>query len=240
MSDYYDMHCHILFGVDDGPASIEDAQTMLRMEYESGVRTVYLTPHYRKNLFECPMDVRLNHYALLRGWAQTYLPGLTLYLGCELHVHMDMVNQLQSSPGLTLGDTDFVLLEFPASADRRQLIDHCHAVMSAGYRPVIAHAERCERLRTDLMLLQRLVHMGVFIQMNCSSIIGENGLRWKWFCKRAMHRGLLHFVGSDAHNLTNLKPNLEKCARYLEKTMGAEYRDQILTRNPREIIEGSV
>lgn len=240
MPEYVDMHCHILFGVDDGPGAMEDARQMLQQEYDSGVGTVYLTPHYRKNMFECPPDIRLAHFAQLKTWAAEHLPGMSLKLGCEFHVCMDAVEVLRSTPCFTLGGTEYVLLEFPVTAEKSQLIERCHALMNGGYIPVIAHAERCDAIRKDLGLLQRLVDMGVYIQMNAGSITGENGLIWKWFCKKAMRRGLLHFIGSDAHDPEKLRPNLEACARYLERTMGAQYRDQIMIRNPREIIEGSV
>ena len=240
MPEYFDMHCHILFGVDDGPESISDAQTMLQQEYDSGVRTIYLTPHYRENMFECPPDIRMRNFEQLKAWAEQNLPGLTLKLGCELHIHMDVVQQIKDGKCLTLGNSDFVLLEFPVYAEKRHLIERCHAVMNGGYNPVIAHAERCDAIRKDLTLLRRLVDMGVYIQMNAGSITGENGLAWKWFCRKAMQRGLLHFVGSDAHDPKKLRPNLDKCARYLERTMSADYRDQIMMRNPMEILEGSV
>ena len=32
-------------------------------------------------------------------------------------------------------------------------------------------------------------------------------------------------------------PQMGRCAQYMEKTMGREYADKILIRNPREIIE---
>lgn len=240
MPDYFDMHCHILFGVDDGPESLEDAMAMLRLEYDGGVRTVYLTPHYRRNMFECPPELRVEHFEQLKARAAQQLPELELRLGCEVHVHMDLVQQIRDGSCFTMGDTDFVLLEFPMSAGRKYMIEHCRALMSRGYSPIIAHAERYSAIRKDPGLLQALVNMGAYIQMNAGSITGEEGLAWKWFCKKAMRQGLLHFIGSDAHNLKEFKPNLEKCARYLERTMGADYRDQIMIRNPREILEGSV
>ena len=45
MPGYFDMHCHILFGVDDGPESPEDSMAMLQLEYDAGVRTP-LPPGY--------------------------------------------------------------------------------------------------------------------------------------------------------------------------------------------------
>lgn len=239
MPEYTDLHCHLLFGVDDGPESMTDSVALLRQEYDSGVRRVYLTPHYRNNMFECPPDIRREHFHLLKEWAAQNLPELTLILGCELHVSMDVVQQLRDGTCLTMGDTDFVLLEFPVAAEKRYLLERCHAVMNGGYRPILAHAERCGAIRKDLKLLQQLVEMGVFIQMNAASIIGDNGLSWKWFCRKAMQRNLLHFVGSDAHNPKHLRPNLDQCARYLERVMGTEYRDQIMVKNPLELLEGS-
>ena len=240
MSGYFDLHCHILFGVDDGAESMEQSLAMLRMEYDAGVRTVYLTPHCRKNMFECPPELRMEHFEQLKACAARQLPGLELRLGCEVYVHMELEHEIRGGTGYTMGDSSFVLLEFPPSAEKRYLIERCRALMSRGCTPIIAHAERCSAIRKDLGLLRTLVDMGVYIQMNAGSITGEEGLAWKWFCKRAMERNLLHFIGSDAHNLRQFKPNLDKCARYLERTMGREYRDQIMIKNPREILEGSV
>lgn len=240
MPEYFDMHCHLLFGVDDGPESIEEALALLQQEYDDGVRTIYLTPHFRRNMFESPAEIRVQHFELLKACAKQRFPDLTLRLGCEVHVHMDVVQDLKSGKCRTLGNTDFVLLEFPESAEKKYVLERCHTVMNSGYSPIIAHAERCSAIRSDFGLLQRLVDMGVHIQMNAASITGEEGLARKWFCKKAMQRNLLHFVGSDAHNQNDRRPNIGKCARYIAKKMGAAYRDQIMVINPREIIEGSV
>lgn len=240
MPEYFDLHCHLLFGVDDGPECIEESLALLQREYDDGVRTIYLTPHYRTDMFEAPAEIRLQNFESLKAHAEQRFPGLKLWLGCEIHVNMDVVRDLNRAKCLTLGNSDFVLLEFPESAEKKYIIERCHAVMTGGYRPVIAHTERCTAIRKDFGLLQKLINMGVYIQMNAGSIVGEEGFTKKWFCKKAMQHNLLHFVGSDAHNLKNRKPNIQKCARYMEKVMGTDYRDQIMIANPREIIEGSV
>lgn len=240
MPGYYDLHCHILFGVDDGAQTLEDSMAMLQLEYDSGVRTVYLTPHYRRDLFECPSQRRLEHFEALRASAAQRFPDLRLNLGCEVRVHMDVVDTIRSGSCFTMGDTGFVLLEFSAAAEKRYLLERCQTLLIGGYTPILAHAERCSAIRKDLELLQTLVDMGVYIQMNAGSITGKEGLAWKWFCKKAMRRDLLHFIGSDAHDTKRYKPDLDACARYLERTMGEDYRDRILVNNPREILERSV
>ena len=47
-----DIHSHILCGVDDGPKNIEETKALLEHAYEQGVRTIVLTSHRRKGMFE--------------------------------------------------------------------------------------------------------------------------------------------------------------------------------------------
>lgn len=240
MPRFFDMHCHLLHGVDDGPKQMEEALTLLRQEYTDGVRTIYLTPHYRKNMFECPADTVKANFEALQAKALEELPDLKLRLGCEIRVGMDTVEQIKSGQCTTMGGTEFVLLEFPEAAEKKYILERCHAVMNRGFAPIIAHAERCASIRKDMELLQQLVDMGIYIQMSAGAILGEDGFFWKQFCKKAMQRDLLHFVGSDAHGLKDRKVNIGKCAAYMEKIMGTDYRDQIMCINPMEIVERSI
>ncbi len=47
-----DLHCHILYGLDDGPRTIEESVQMCRMGYADGVRTVVATPHTLNESFQ--------------------------------------------------------------------------------------------------------------------------------------------------------------------------------------------
>jgi protein-tyrosine phosphatase len=112
-------------------------------------------------------------------------------------------------------------------------------VIQGGYRPIIAHTERCAAIRSDIDLLRRLVELGVRVQINAGSLLGEDGLALKWFCRTLMKRHLIHYVASDSHNKSSRRPNLGKCAAYIERVMGRAYRDQIMTLPPTETIERS-
>lgn len=52
----YDIHCHIVPGVDDGSANYEETKKLLRMEYDQGVRNIIATPHFRFRMFETPLS----------------------------------------------------------------------------------------------------------------------------------------------------------------------------------------
>ena len=40
-----DLHCHVLPGIDDGPATIEDSIALARAAAAGGTRTIVATPH---------------------------------------------------------------------------------------------------------------------------------------------------------------------------------------------------
>ena len=42
----FDIHCHILPGVDDGSRNMDMSMDMLRIAYEEGTRDIIFTPHY--------------------------------------------------------------------------------------------------------------------------------------------------------------------------------------------------
>ena len=52
----FDIHCHIVPGVDDGAADIEETRKLLEMEYKQGVRNIILTPHFRFQMFETSLE----------------------------------------------------------------------------------------------------------------------------------------------------------------------------------------
>src|SRR6478752_7185070 len=86
-----EIHFHILPGVDDGPATMEESVELARLAVRDGTRTVVATPHVRGDFFtdvhELPLRVReLNARLRLEG-----IP-LIVHQGAELGP--DMVREL--------------------------------------------------------------------------------------------------------------------------------------------------
>lgn len=237
MSGFYDVHTHILPHVDDGAKDMEETVKILEKEYQDGVRTIFATPHYRKNMFESSLEKIQQQYELVKAEASRIYPDLRVLLGCEYHANMDMVDMLDKGGRPTMGGTRCVLTEFSERSDFRKIQERCYTLLTHGYEPIIAHAERYPAISKNMDGLEQLVEMGVYIQMNADSIIGAEGFTMKRFCKKAMKRNLLHLIGSDAHNMKDRSPSMGKCAAYIEKVMGKEYMEKILINNPREIFE---
>ena len=84
----YDIHCHIVPGVDDGATDIGETVKLLRMEYEQGVRTVIATPHFRFRMFETPAEKVREQFRLVEKAASEISPDLHVYLGFECNLKL--------------------------------------------------------------------------------------------------------------------------------------------------------
>ena len=91
----FDIHCHIVPGVDDGAADIEETRKLLEMEYKQGVRNIILTPHFRFRMFETPLEKVQRQFRLSEEAAADISKDLHLYLGCEFHANMEMLPMLR-------------------------------------------------------------------------------------------------------------------------------------------------
>ena len=81
MKRTFDLHTHILYGVDDGAHTMRESLALLEEASEQGVTDIVLTPHYRKGMFAYPTEDILKHFLLLKKAARPL--ALSLYLGCE-------------------------------------------------------------------------------------------------------------------------------------------------------------
>ena len=231
----YDIHCHILPGVDDGAKNMDIALALIEKEIEAGVETIILTPHFRKEMFEPDMEDIWNAYDELLY--ETRYKNIRLYLGCEFHANMEMVETLDNDLRPTLADSRYVLTEFAHNSTRAFMKERADALLMSGYRPIIAHIERYRATRKDFDLIEDLIEMGCEVQVNADAIIGRDGLGAQRFCKKLMQEDMLHYVGSDTHNLRGRAPHLGECCEYLKKHMGRLYTSRIMRDNPSKIVE---
>ena len=231
------MHCHIIPKVDDGSELLEESLALLDTEVRAGVTDIILTPHFRLEMFEADRDYVEAQYELLKSAAAEIFPDLHLYLGCEYHSNHDMHEMLRADPRYRMIGTDYVLLEFSQAHNGSYIREQTYSLVSRGFRPIIAHCERYRPISANIKLAEELVDMGAELQVNADSVIGRDGWGIKRFCRKLMKLGLLSYIGSDAHNMTDRRCHMGECIAYVEKKMGSEYADLIMRRNPQNIVD---
>ena len=232
----FDIHCHIVPSVDDGSSSVEESFKMLQMEYRQGVRGIIATPHYRFQMFETPVETVEQQFLLLKRLARKVAPDLHVYLGCEFHSNMQMVEMLLNNEIHTMAGSRYVLTEFSGASSADYIYDRVYALLTHGFKPIVAHIERCECLRKDIGFVEELNSLGARMQVNADSVIGKEGFGTKRYCRKLMKSNLISFIASDCHGINERISRIGEAYDYVAKKEGSSYADRIFVHNPRKII----
>lgn len=235
-----DLHCHILPGMDDGAAMMDDALEMAHMAALSGVRTVVATPHCNRpgnpddNFAGQELTDRLQG---LRSALQEAQIPLCILPGAEVFCTPRMAQLLEDGKLLTLANSKYMLMEFYFDESPEFMEDCFGRVLRRGKVPVVAHPERYEAVFRNPELVARWFRKGLVIQLNKGSILGRLGSHAEAVSKYLLEQGLAHVVASDAHSSRVRTPHMAQVAHHLEQHYAPEYARILLSRNPERIIQ---
>ena len=240
MEKIIDMHCHILPGIDDGSKDWDETKEMLRIAYEEGTRLIVTTPHHHKKRGMCTPAEYKDRLLGIRKVIEEMGIKMKIVPGMEVNYDYDVLEKLQKKQLQTMGNSNYVLIEFSPSDDFSYIQQALQQVQMLGYYPILAHVERYNCLVGEVDDVAYLVDMGVYIQVNAGSIIGNSGRTIKKFIKELMEEELVHFVGTDAHSCRSRAPKIQESARYVEKKFGEEYAVEIFRNNGMKVIKNEI
>lgn len=229
-----DIHCHMLYGVDDGAKTLEESVLMLKDAKKQGVDEIILTPHYRHGMFPYRVERIVENYKTLCKEAKKI--GIKLHLGTEYHVNSRIVEYLDKKRCMPLGHTKYVLTEYDYETDYGYIYNMSRELMANGYIPVVAHVERYKCMTDDLGHAAELREMGAFIQINADAVLGYDGRQLKRYCKELLNASLVDVIASDSHGIKKRVSHMAKCHKHISKKYGEEYADMLLNDNPARII----
>lgn len=236
---FTDIHTHVLHSVDDGPDTLEEAVALIRLAWKYGTRTMVFTPHFRVGFRSLSQEWINERFQELKDFIAKDIPGMKLFLGREVRCEVDIGDVLEKGAARAINGSNYVLLEFSTSSLRSEIISGVAEVFRNGYVPIIAHIERYEACRKDDDLVNEVLSMGALIQVNADSVLGQNGLPIKRFCRRLLESGCVHFIASDAHDYNKRPPLLRECFLHVHKKYGPSYAAQLFYHNAQAIINNA-
>ncbi|MGI6634771.1 MAG: CpsB/CapC family capsule biosynthesis tyrosine phosphatase [Christensenellales bacterium] len=197
---FIDIHHHIIYGVDDGPQTLEESKQMLALAYADGTRDIIATPHFVP--MGCFPDIALlqERLAELNIICATEYPGLRLHLGAEVFFGEGVQRRLRTGIIPTLAGSDHVLVEFTPNVTKNNLENAIRHLTSGGYVVILAHSERYPAITHDIQFLQYIKEKyGTLIQVNADTFLSRQSFFLKRFLKKTLQLGTIDFIASDAH-----------------------------------------
>ncbi len=221
--------------MDDGAESFEIAFAMAEMAISDGITHVIGTPHATQNYPFIPNLVKQR-----RDEIQAKFQGrLILATGCDFHLSFENLQEIRLNPErFTLNQKNYLLVEFADFSIPSTLDQSLHELQLAGLHPIITHPERNPLIRAQPDRLFRWLRQGCYVQLTAQSLLGRFGRAAKEVSEEWLDAGAVHFLASDAHNVTSRPLRLREAFDELAKTRGEEVAQALLVDNPLAAFEG--
>ena len=149
----YDLHSHLLPGIDDGAPDYDTSLAMARIYADQGVRCVACTPHILPGLYQnSGPQIKAAVAELQQRLYDAAIP-LRLVSGADNHIIPGFVAGLQEGRLLPLGDSSYVLVEPPHHIAPARLEDLFFSILLGGYIPILNSSRKAivdrEQIRCD-------------------------------------------------------------------------------------------
>lgn len=202
--NFIDIHSHLLPGIDDGAATIEDTAVLINGLQEIGFKKFITTPHTMGEVWKNTSESISQK--LTSTVPDLHIPdiGSRIKAASEYMIDAEFWELFKNERLLTLKD-NYVLVEISYLNPPIQLYDVLFELQVAQYQPVLAHPERYNFYHElSLSHYKKLKKAGCLFQLNMLSTTGYYGERVAKTADLLLKNGLIDFIGSDVHHARHL------------------------------------
>jgi protein-tyrosine phosphatase len=164
-----------------------------------GIDTIIATPHKRTNLFEFKADKIRENFNLLNNLIVESNLDVRIYLGCEYYFGPDLFEDINNGSVYTLGNSKYILVEFPTfkfgNSDKESLF----RVFTSGYKIIVAHIERHRYSLESFYTLEYLRDNSALFQCDIMSLGGLWGEQTRLFMEDLLKKGFVDIISTDTH-----------------------------------------
>lgn len=234
----FDIHCHILPGVDDGSGNLSDSIEMAQLAADSGTKGIVATPHCNMpGLFDnyWADDFAEKFHKLRKALKDKNIP-IEIYSGQEVFLSRNFEVHLKKQELVTLNNSRYMLTELDFRIDEKTALSRLERLADYGYVPIVAHPERYGFVIENPDAIKSIHAAGALVQINRGSIMGDFGVYIKRTADFIVRRGMADFVASDAHSQFSRTPDLADANEYICSNISYDYADVLFRVNPIKVI----
>ncbi len=238
MSKTIDIHSHVIWDVDDGARTEEEAIELCKIAAEKGTHTLFLTPHLMYWVeAEDLYDETMEKAEYLREVLEEEGINLVLKTGFEILCDDEIFDVDYFKP-YTLCGSRYLLIEFDFfKTSAEDVIAWCSYLISYKVVPIIAHPERYNFTKLFPEVVDKLSDMGVLFQLNTGSLDGSFGSDSRSFAVQMLENGYADFIASDAHMTEGRNTDINGWYDTCPYSLSPEESKRIFCDNPQSVID---
>jgi len=235
----FDIHHHLLFGLDDGAKDIETSIAMARLAVDEGITHVVCTPHANTK-YEFNPAVNAEKAGAIRERLAAEGVPLTLGLGCDFHLSYDNIQSALKDPvRYSINGLGYLLVELPDFGLPTGLTETYYELQLAKQTPILTHPERNQTLQSDYSRMVGWLRGGLLVQVTADSILGRWGKKAEQMAHELLAKRWVHFLATDAHSTRSRPPRMKEAHAIVAKKYGQNYADLLCIENPRAAFNGT-
>jgi len=237
----YDIHSHLLPGIDDGAANLEQSLALARHAVADGITHMVVTPHIQPDVYE-------NNRVSIMAAFKCFQAGL---IKDAIPLHIAMAAEMRLCPEiLPMIEKDDIPL-FEAIDGRKTMLlelPHSHVPMGTDQMiswllkqdidVLIAHPERNKELMRKQDKIALLHDLGCQFQITARSVIGGFGEPSEQVAEYILKQGWCDVLASDAHNLQHRPPELSRAEQVAAKIIGELDAAKLTHTTPQSMVAG--
>ena len=235
----FDLHSHILPGLDDGAKTIEESMKMLRVAAEDGIKGMAATPHGKDVREAGALGSVSEHVETLNRLAGEETLDIKIYVGMENHLTLDLPELVASGAGFPINGGPYILVELPFDSLPGFTDEVLNRLQEQGLTPLIAHPERQADIMRDPSIMGDLVGRGMLGQVTSTCILGRFGSEVRDTAEILLKKGWVHVISTDCHRPTGPRaPMMAKSVVEAGKIVGLETARAMAVDVPKSILMG--
>jgi protein-tyrosine phosphatase len=235
---FVDIHCHLLWGIDDGCAGPEEALEAARALVDLGYSDAAPSPHARSDFPSQDGKLCQQRLGELAALLEREGVALRVHRGTENFLDEGFFERLGRGDHRGIGESGrHALLELPFSAAVPALPELVFRVKLKGVFPIIAHPERCAEFERPGRAAE-VVRLGGALQLDLGALLGRYGREPKRLAERLLSEGLYAAAATDLHGPVEARRWVADALQALEKRVGREEVVRLCQENPRRAVAG--
>lgn len=245
MQGRIDTHSHLLPGVDDGCATVDDSAQCARMLVEAGYTHAFCTPHIWPQLPENNViNIRRRVAELGAEYEARQIP-LQVMPGGEMNLLSvwPALGEIAATQVVTYGLAGkYALFDFWAD-EMSQCMDcmgpAIEHLQSFGLTLILGHPERIVALYRDATAVDWFMERGVLLQMNTWCLTDPPGSPIYELAVRLLTEDRYFAFGTDTHNAASM-PNRIRGIAIAEQIVGRQRVERLTIDNPKLLMPSTV
>ncbi|MCF2518436.1 tyrosine-protein phosphatase [Dyadobacter sp. CY351] len=200
-----DIHSHVLPGIDDGVATIEESVAMAKKMESLGFKKIITTPHVMWDCYRNTPEIILGKLQEVRSALRSEGVNVVIDAAAEYFIDEHFNEMLTTGQQLLTLPGNRLLVELPYSTPLLNTSENLFAIIQHRYQPVLAHPERYTYFFSNPSIYKTLVDQGCELQVNILSLSGHYGENVRKMAEWLLKNNLITFIGTDAHKIQHLE-----------------------------------